>query len=235
MEIRFVTILLVALVAGAGTARAADSGFLSDYSKLTQAAGEVGADRMYLAEGAVEKAGAYSGVFVEQPEFFIAEDSKYKGIKPDELKVLADSMREAVVRELHGDFSVVDIPEEGVLGVRIGLSNVHLQKKKRGLLGYTPVGAVAFAVKKSFDDLMQKVQLKGAVLEVEITDAATGEVLAAVVESRGLSGEEATSWAETQSFFSLVGQRIACRLSNARVPEGEHADCLAIQEAPADE
>ena len=71
-----------------------DSGFLSDYSQLKPIAGtEI---RLYTAPGAYTEVKKYTAVMIDQPEIVIADDSKYKGIKPDDAKLIADNMRKAL-------------------------------------------------------------------------------------------------------------------------------------------
>ena len=73
-----------------GAASAQDiqhSDFLTDYSNLKKSA-DAAMDYEYLAPGA-ENMANYSAVMIDQPEIFIAPNSKYKGMKPDDMKVLA--------------------------------------------------------------------------------------------------------------------------------------------------
>ena len=71
-----------------------DSGVLSDYSQLKPIAGtEI---RLYTAPGAYTEVKKYTAVMIDQPEIVIADDSKYKGIKPDDAKLVADTMRKAL-------------------------------------------------------------------------------------------------------------------------------------------
>lgn len=220
-------VFVLPILALAATADAADSGFLSDYGKLTAAKPEVGADKVYMIEGLSQRTAQYQGVYVPQPEVFIADDSKYKGISPDDMKAIADAMQSAIVKELHGKFLVLAAPQAGSVTLRTALTNVHLQKKKRGLLSYTPIGLVAHGVAGAVEGIMAKVDLKVAMIELELDDAGTGDVLAmAVVDSKMAS--EKVSWEEAEAYFTLIGKRVACRLDNARVSPQSRADCMAI-------
>ncbi len=62
------------------SAEDSDSGFLDDYSKLEPIAGTNA--RVYNAPGAFESFKNYKAVMIDQPEFIIAADSKYRGGKP---------------------------------------------------------------------------------------------------------------------------------------------------------
>ncbi len=76
-----------------GSALAQDfqsSGFLSDYSQLKQSSDEY-MGHSYLVPGAEDRMANYSAVIIDQPEIFIAPNSKYKAMKPDDMKALADA------------------------------------------------------------------------------------------------------------------------------------------------
>ncbi len=228
-------ILTIRAVAAAGllmaaSAQAADSGFLTDYSKLKSAQGQMAA-RMYLAPDVDKRAKSYRGVFVDQPEIFISPNSKYKGMKPDDAKIIADVLRESINAELQGGSLMnLNAPQAGSLTIRIALSDLMVQKKKRGLLSYTPIGFVVHAGKTALSSVMSNIDVKSATVELEIIDSATGEVLAAAVEPRGNAGggAAATNWDDLQAYLSTVGKRVACRLENAQKAEGARADCAAL-------
>jgi len=214
----------------AAPAQAADSGFLTDYSKLKAAQGAIAA-RMYLVPDVDKRAKSYRGVFVDQPEIFISPNSKYKGMKPDDAKVIVDVLRESINAELQGGSLLsLNAPQQGSLTMRVALSDVMVQKKKRGLLSYTPAGFVIHAAKQALSSVTSNIDLKSATVEVEIIDSATGEVLAAAVEPRGTAGggAAATNWDDLQAYLSTVGKRVACRLENAQKSEGARTDCAAL-------
>ena len=71
----------------------------------------------------------YDKVMIDPIEIWYAPDCKYKGIKPDELKILADAFRRAIVEELEPDYPVVGKPGPGVLGIRMAITNVYVTKK----------------------------------------------------------------------------------------------------------
>jgi hypothetical protein len=157
-----------------------DSGFLSDYSKLKPVAGTD--IRIYRNPDALARFKDYRAIMIDQPELIIASDSKYKGIKPDEAKAVADIMRQRMNKAIGEYIEVVDKPGPGVLYLRIAASNIHLKKKKRGLLGYTPAGFVVTSAAQAAQDMQQKIILEDLRLEMEVMDSQSQEVLAAVVD-----------------------------------------------------
>ena len=156
-----------------------DSGFLDVYDKLEPISGSD--IRIYTAPGAYENFKNYTAVMIDQPEFIIAKDSKYRGIKPDDAKAVADTMRKAMSDEVGKSMKVVDKAGPGVLYIRMAASNIHLRKKKRGLLGYTPAGFIVTSASAATQQMQQKILLQNMTLEMEVLDSQTQSVLAAMV------------------------------------------------------
>ena len=86
--------LMIAAFGSAFAQELGSSDFLSDYSHLKQSS-DLYMDYAYLAPGA-ENMANYSAVMIDQPEIFIAPKSKYKGMKPDDMKQLADDLEASI-------------------------------------------------------------------------------------------------------------------------------------------
>ncbi len=203
------------------------SDFLSDYAQLKQSS-DAYMDYTYLAEDAPGKMANYSAVMIDQPEIFVAANSKYKGMKPDDMKQLADAFRAAMAESLSTTYMIVDQPGSNVLYVRFAISNVQLKKHKKGLLGYTPVGLVAGAARSAMtSDFTKKIDLKGLTMEMEVLDSTSETQLAALLETRSGKKDEPASWEELEALITVYSQRVSCRLDNARRAEEDHVDCLS--------
>lgn len=213
-----------------------EHGFLTDYSLLEPFADSV-ADYRYVAPNAFKDLANYNAVMIDQPEIFISPNSKYKGVKPDNLKAIADFMRAAVSTRLtESGYHVVESPGADVLFLRIALADVELVKKKRGVMGYTPGGFIVQGTMQGMaNDISKKVRLDYLTVEIEVLDSATGDVLIAGLISKGAEEStekkkaEVVQWEVLEAYLQNVGKRIECRLSNAKLPENEWADCLAIK------
>lgn len=208
--------------------------FLTDYSLLEPFANSA-ADYRYVAPNAFKDLANYQAIMVDQPEIFISPDSKYKGAKPDDLKAIADLMRTSLATQLEeGGYNIVQSPGPGVLYLRLALSDLELIKKKRSILSFTPVGLVVHTVKTgAMKDMAKKVRLDYITLELEVTDSTTGDVLVAgLISQGGEAGKEKkqiVSWEVFEAYLQNLAQRMVCRLNNAKVPESDWADCLAIE------
>jgi len=220
---------------GAVSAFGQNNDFLSDYSSLQEREGRL-VERIYLVPNAVQRLADYKAVLVDQPEIFIAADSKYKGAKGDQLKALADVARLSAMEQLEaGGFVIADEPGPDVLYIRWAITDLYLQKKKRGFLSYTPIGMVVHATKSAaVRDLWKKIDIVELSLELETTDLVTGEILAAAItvqqgvrKSKGAKAE-VVSWQAMEALFATIGERFRCQLSNASIPESDWESCKDI-------
>ena len=228
---------LIALAPATAPAQNSEASFLTDYSKL-QTAKDNPFDEIYASPEGIKRAAQYDSIMIDQPELFIHPDSKYKGMKPDDMKALADSLRESVTAQLKGGYKIVDKPGPNVLYVRLAVGDLLLQKKKRPILAYIPVGAVVYGVKNLASEATSKIDLKNMKIEGEVLDSVSQEQFGAVTSSRGSLSAAASdpnkpvSWKELDNLFSIVGKRLRCRLDNSRIPEAQWAKCGAIGLAP---
>ncbi len=205
---------------------AQDSGFLSDYSRLSPG-GSSGFTQVYIAPGAIDVLARYGSVMVDQPSFVISPDSKYKGVKPDDAVAVGEELRAALIEGIGFSVRVQDTPGEGAALISWAVSNIRLDKPRRGLLSYSPVGRVAHRVKNKLSDIVDKTEAFDVVFEVEGTDSATGQVLFAMVFDLSAEGEEA-EWSEALTLANSLGQRIGCRLNNARLSVEHRIECQGI-------
>ena len=204
-------VLLIFVMSGAVWAAggAGHSGFLEDYPQFEPDKDRKGA-MIYRMPGKDLK--PYNKVMIDPVEIWIAPDSKYKGIKPDEMKVLADAFRQALVEALEPEYPVVSKPGPGVIGIRLAITNVHLAKKKRGLLGYTPVGLV---VTTGMAVAGMNINLHSATIEVELLDAQSNERLGALIDRQPdveAKAKDKISWEGIESTLRFYANRFRGRL-----------------------
>ncbi|MGE0031981.1 MAG: DUF3313 domain-containing protein [Steroidobacteraceae bacterium] len=223
------------LAPAAGLAQEDEETFLSDYSGL-KATADNPSDELYIAPDALARIGKYKSVMVDQPELFIHPESKYTGMKPDDMKAIADALRAAMMTELEGGYQIVDAPGPDVLYVRVAVGDLMLKKHKRGIMSYTPIGFVVHGAVGLTKEVTEKIDLKGMQIEGEVLDSVSLDQLAAFTMNRGSLGgkseAEATSWDELVGLFGVVGKRLRCRLDNSGKPESEWTQCGTIAYSP---
>lgn len=213
---------------------AEETGFLSDYSHLESRSSDT-LDRAYLIPEAHIRLKEYRAIMVDQPEIFLAADSKYKGAKPDALKILADTTRLATIERIEaGGYRVTDEPGPDVLYLRVAVVNLYLQKKKRRVLSYTPIGMVVHTTAQAaIRDLWKKIDIVELDIELELQDSITGEQLAAAVIEEGARKKQGqkqklVTWEELDALIRTAGARISCALDNAHAEKSDRTDCSAI-------
>jgi len=213
---------------GAGVDVSFDKTFLTDYSELKPRASDRGAEFVYLDPQAIDKVSKYAGVMVDQPEILVSPDSPYKGAKPENLLAVANSMRDAMnARLAAGHYNVVDKPGPGILYVRLALTDLEVQKKKRSLLEYTPIGAVVGFGVDAMKDFQKKYDILKMVFQAEITDSATNQVYAQYVMVVGGGAKPVRiDFDKVKANMDEFGERLRCRLDNAQLPVDNRIDCL---------
>lgn len=225
------TLIAVGVLALAAGPAFATSEFLTDYSLLQPQASEKGTDLIYVAPGAAERLVNYTAVMVDQPEIHFAADSKYRGMKPEDVDAIAAILRDNLVAKLaEGGYAVVEEPGPGVLYMRTALTELYLKKKKRGLMSYTPMGAVVKVGKDALSETLKKVDIIEMSLEAELADSQSLEILGAVVLDRGAKKEHGQKEQrmdidELRATVLEYSGRFSCRLINSRLPESQRIDC----------
>jgi hypothetical protein len=209
------TTFLLGSISLSSTAWAADatrySGFVDNYPDLKlDPLG--GGGQLYIKPGA--NLGGYNKIMIEPIEVWLADNSKYKGFSPDDLKAITDEFYRVLLTNLEPDYPVVSRPGKGVLVVRLAITDVYAKKKKRGLLGYTPIGAVAGAATGAY----RKVTLNDATIEAELMDAGSQDQLAVLVDKLSVSkgGADQTSWDDIHKALDYYAKRLRARLDADR-------------------
>jgi uncharacterized protein DUF3313 len=215
-NLKTITVLFISLsflLASAGLAASGEkhSGFIENYPAFEADKDQKGAE-IYRKPGT--KLNEYTKIMIDPIEIWYADDSKYKGITPEAMKALSDAFRAAIVEALEPDYPVVSKPGAGVLGLRLAITNIYVKKKRRGLLGYTPVGIVAVAAKKAV--MGQSISLVNATIEVEMLDAGSNERLGVLIDSGPHAPddkkEKLTSWEEVEAVLQFYAKRFRTRM-----------------------
>jgi len=203
----FFLIFTILLAASSMATAAGNSGFLGDYSMLKADPDRKGA-MIYRKDGV--DLGKYNKIAIAPIEIWYDPKTKYKGISPDDLKLLADSFRELLVKQLEPDYPVVGSAGPDVLWVHMAIVNVSMKKKKRSLLNYTPIGFGLYTLK---DIAGANIKLENAVIEAELLDSVSGERLGALVDSQKATAKKGkASWANLEKALTFYAQRFRARM-----------------------
>lgn len=181
------------------------SGFLDDYTGLSPDPERRGA----FSARAQYKPGEYTKIIIDPVEIWLDPDSEYKGIKPDELKAIADRFTEMVLDVAKDFWVIVDKPGPGVIRARFAITKVVSKKPKRKARDFTPIGVIGKGVKNAAG---KNYSLENAVLEAEMVDAQTHVRLAALVDStigyeEGKKKKGKRTWKDVEKTMKYYAER----------------------------
>ncbi len=202
------------------------SGFLEDYSGLEQQNENV---FMFQSPKGFDVLAQYDSIMIDQPDIIIAADSKYKSLKPDDMKLIADTLRAILIQEFErSNFRLVTTSGPNTLYLNTAITDLHLKKKRKRLIQFTPVGLVATLATTPFRDVMDKINLQYVTFEAELLDSQDEERLGAFVERKGSATDkkEATSWDEFLAGMEQTSKRLGCRLNNGAVAAEMRKNCV---------
>ena len=237
MRVVSTRIALAALLLAAAPLAAQDNpwasqSFLTDYTLLKPVSSVKGQEFLYVAPGIEEKVAPADSVMVDQPEIVISKDSPYGSAKPDDLKAIAEFTRTAIVDRIkRRGFKVVDQAGPNVVYLRVAITDLQLKKKKRGILTYTPVGAVVHGVASAVQGFLEHVDILDMSGQAELSLSQTGELLGELatrpVPKPGADGgkPERMTFDQFRERVDEYSDRLACRLDNSRQPADRRVDC----------
>jgi hypothetical protein len=201
--------LCILALLSSGAVMAAESqysGFIENYPDLKPDPQKPGA--MLWEKPGLDRS-AYRAVMIESIDIFIHPQSEYKGIDANDMKAISDTFYKELVDVFEPEIPVVSKPGPGVVVVRLAITNVYLKKKKRGLLGWTPIGLIVTGMQ---DLAGKRVKLVDATFESESFDGQTEERLTVLVDTQadlpGKEGED-PSWDQIAKTLRSYAERFS--------------------------
>jgi len=195
---------LVGIVLAAPTL-AAERLLTPEEEGMLQASSTVQGAKLYAAPE--WQPGKYKKVLIGAVTVYFADDSKSKEIDPDTLKALSDEMRAVVATSLGRYVEVVTEPGPDVALLNLAIVDLKMKNKKRGLLGYTPVG---FVVTSAANATGARLTLAGAKIQSESVDSVSGAVLgmSQVDEIQQLDADKEMTWEDIKLTLRSFADRI---------------------------
>jgi hypothetical protein len=190
---------------GALPAYAADQLFTPEEEGMLQPSDKVDGAKVYTSSD--WDAETYRKVLIGSVTVYFADDSKSKEIDPDTLKALTDEMKSIVATSAGRYAEVVNEPGPGVALINLAIVDLKMKNKKRGLLGYTPVG---FVVTSAANAAGARLTLAGAKIQSESVDSQTGKLLGLteVEEIEQLDAEKELTWDDVKMTLRTFADRI---------------------------
>ena len=220
------TILIVSLcLACAATREARDvnkakAGFLDDYSVLEENPGS-GARLRYMRAGVDWK--SYDKMLLDPVQFWRGADVK-AGLDEAEKQGLANYFHATFYERMSRDYEMVSLPQPGTMRVLVAFTRLSDRNVTLDTVStYVPQMRLLSEIKTVFTG---KPSFVGeAAFEGKITDAHTGELLAAAVDKRvgGKSIKNMDDWADVKNAIDYWVESFA--YNTCRLREG--TDCKA--------
>jgi hypothetical protein len=207
----FLAIML--MLAGCGTSRRADEvepqGFLGDYSMLTPGAEGQVVLRYVNTDADWAK---YDKVLIDPVTVW--GSGRDRDIPEADLQTAANFMHTELQRELGKDFELVSAPAPDTLRITAALTDA--EPANQTMVVISNVVPLAMATSGAYEYVTGEPTWQGeAAAEAKITDAETGELLAAAVDRRmgGRSMASAeTSWTDVNNILTYWAQLTRFRL-----------------------
>jgi len=157
-------------------------GFLTDYSRISKTKNP---DGSYEYKDTTVDYGKYNKLLVDRIKIFFKDDSDYKGIDPDELKVLTDYFYEAIQKEVGDAYPMVTEPGPDVLRLRVAVTDLVPNKPEASVATLVvPFLWVADAGSGVATGETGSTVFTGhASIEVEALDSDSSEQLVAFIET----------------------------------------------------
>ena len=183
------------------------SGFLgSDYSEFSTQSGSL----IYRRPG--RSLAPYDKVLLDRVEIWLDDESRTDLVPWPEVRLYAETFQEALENTLGDDYPLVDEPGEGVLHVRVALTDVEVDGR-----GYATRENLGYGNAATVDDIAfetTRLRVKGIAVEAEFLDSVTGERLVAVLARR--SSGSGGKWDAVQEIFARWAQGIRQALDDSR-------------------
>lgn len=148
----------------------------------------------------------FSKVVMGSITFFFADDSKTKDMDAKEATQITDALKQAMVDNLKKHYEIVDQPGPDTLLINMAVTDIKMKNKKRGLLGWTPIGLV---VTSAGNLTGSRLVLDKAVLQGESLDSQSGDIvgLFQVSQIEQLDDKKQLTWEDVRLTLNDLANR----------------------------
>ena len=209
-------IALVLAMPGTSAADIKYSGFFGNPSvyDLLKPGPEGGAKLRWLKDGVDPK--KYDKFMVDSVIFYLADQSDYKGIDPQEMKELADAFNKEIVTAFKDKYPIVADPGPNVARLRIAITNI--KQSRPGVSAVTsviPVGIGISLVKKGATGGWSGSGETG--VEMMALDSQTNDILLLAVDEKKAEFEQRFSkWGSATDAFKFWSELAVKFIDNTR-------------------
>ena len=192
-----------------------DSGFLKDYSRLKKGEGDE-ALQEYINPAA--DFSAYDKVLIDHITLWRPAKSDLAELDEVDVQNLGNYLHKAIKTQLEKDYKIVTTPGPGVMRIRVAITEASDSSAPMNMITtIVPVGIVISAGKRLITGTAAFVGAAG--IEGEITDSASGKVLAEIVDRRVGTKRIAGSWSSwdgVDEAYNYWAEKLRRRLAEKR-------------------
>lgn len=194
------------------------AGFLGDYSMLREGqAGE--ALKVYINPTYPRSCKNYSKVMIEPVRIYVNEKNDLVSLPAADRQTLVNHLHGALVNELGKHYQIVTAPEPGTIKIKAAITEAEGSWVALDTVStFVPQMLAMSTLKEVATGTAAFVGMAGA--EADITDAISGERIAAAVDRRvGKKSYEGVTqqWDDVNQAFDYWAERMAYRLANCGV------------------
>lgn len=180
--------------------------FLGGYYDLLQPGPKGGVKKRWLKPGVNFL--KYKKVMLDSVVFYLAKNSDYQGIDPQEMKELADKFNKTMVDAIQDKTRIVSEPGPDVLRMRVAITNLEQSRPVlSGITTVVPIGLGVSILKKGATGSWSGSGSTGMALMV--LDSTSNEVLAVAVDDQSAGFTERFSkWGSAEEAFKFWAERL---------------------------
>ena len=160
-------------------ADAENAGFLSDYSKLKSDPDLDEGVLAYVNDGEMKDLHQYIAIIVDPVEVYIASDADLSAVSDEGGKAAVEYFDYALKSAISDVYAIVDTPGPLVLRLRSALVGVDVGSE-----------VTAEMPQEGVEPLEREVDIGEVVVEFELVDSVTGEVIAAAIDAADIGTDE---------------------------------------------
>jgi hypothetical protein len=192
----------------------ATEGFLGEYAQKMVPGPKDGVKMRWLKPGV--DFGKYNKVMLDSVIFFIAKDSDFKGMDPQEMKELADTFNLQIINALKDKYPIVSEPGPDVLRLRLAVTDIKSSKPGvSAISSVMPVGLGISIIKKGASGAWSGAGATSA--ESMVLDSLTNDVIAVARDDRSAAfAERFSKWGSAEEAFKFWGERIKMFMDGTR-------------------
>lgn len=162
----------------------------------------------------------YNAIVFSPIEVWMDPESGYKGVDPNELKLITDYFLQQLQEKLGKNFEIVEKDGPNVMNLRIAITGVQKTRPKREVYDLIPVKLVWNVGNAAYRKVAGKhLDAYQATVEMEIRDTQSGDRLVAAMDKHSVNkttekGED--TWAPLQKVLDYWATIISDRLAKAQ-------------------